>query len=147
MRDNNSSIINFKKLDTKYVSSSNGDGFLNTGYYNLVNQICDLNNDPIIIYSLKKRLIVGVNDKFLDTFQYSKRDVVKCIKFTFDLFVDETELGYMVDILQELGFVKNYVVYLRTKTQEIKTISFNAEKEIINNESYILCEVKDGSNN
>ncbi len=96
---------------------------------------------------MRKRLIVGVNDKFLDTFQYSKDDVVKCRKFAFDLFIDESEMGFLIDILQEQGSVKDYVVYLRTKTQEIRAILFTAEIEIINNQSYILCELKDVSNN
>ncbi len=144
MKPNNSLDINSEKLDTKYVSSSNGDGFLNADFYNLVNKAYDLNSNSIIIYSLRKRFIVGVNDKFLDTFQYSKEDVVKCRKFAFDLFIDDSEMGFLIDILQEQGSVKDYVVYLRTKTQEIRAILFTAEIEIINNQSYILCELKDG---
>ena len=147
MTANNASNIISKELDTKYVSSSNGAGFLNAGFYNLVNNTYDLNSDSVIIYSLRKRLIVGVNDKFLDTFQYSKDDVVKCRKFAFDLFIDESEMGFLIDILQDQGFVKNYLVYLRTKDQGIKTILFNAKTEIIDNQSFILCELKDVSKN
>jgi PAS domain-containing protein len=147
MTANNSSNINPKKLGAKYGSGTNGDGFLKAGFYNLLNKAYDLNSDSIIIYSLRKRLIVGVNDKFLETFQYSKDDVVKCRKFAFDLFIDESEMGYLIDILQEQGFVSNYLVYLRTKAQELRTILFTAKIEIINKQSYIFCELKDGSNN
>jgi PAS domain-containing protein len=147
MTTNNPSNINPKEFDEKYGSSTNGGGFLNAGFYNLLNKAYDLNSDSIIIYSLRKRLIVGVNDKFLETFQYSKDDVVKCRKFAFDLFIDESEMGYLIDILQEQGFVSNYLVYLRTKAQELRTILFTAKIEIINKQSYIFCELKDGSNN
>ena len=143
MNADHSSIFSIKNSDTKLVSSRDVGGFFNTIFNKIFKTTHDLNKDPIIIYSSKDHIIVDVNKSFLSTFQYSIYEVVKSRTFAFELFLDESELVFMADILQEYGSIKDYVVYLKTKAQEIKTVIFSAQIEIVNNEPYVLCVLKE----
>ncbi len=142
MKADHSSIFNIKNSETKLVSSRDVGGFLNTIFNKIFKTTHALNKDPIIIYSSKDHLIVDVNKIFLRTFQDSIYDVVKSRTFAFELFLDESELVFMANNLQESGSIKDYVVCIKTKTQEIRTALFSAQIEIVNNEPYILCVLK-----
>ena len=103
-----------------------------------------LNKDPIIIYSSKDHLIVDpVNTGFESAFRDSIYEAVKSRTFVFELVLDESELVFMANILQETGSIKDYVVYLKTKTPEIRTVLFSTQIEIVNNEPYVLCVLKE----
>ena len=139
MKADHSSIFNIKNSETKLVSSRDVGGFLNTIFNKIFKTTHYLNKDPIIIYSSKDHLIVDVNKNFLSTFQDSIYEVVKSRTFAFELVLDESELVFMANILQETGSIKDYVVYIKTKTPEIRAVLFSAQIEIVNNEPYILC--------
>ena len=138
-----SSIFSIKNSDTKLVSSRDVGGFFNTIFNKIFKTTHDLNKDPIIIYSSKDHLIVDVNKNFLSTFQDSIYEVVKSRTFAFELVLDESELVFMANILQETGSIKDYVVYIKTKTPEIRALLFSAQIEIVNNEPYVLCALKE----
>jgi len=140
MKAVHSSIFNIKNHDAKPVSGTNMSGFLNT----IFNKIFKTTNkDPIIIYSSKDHLIMDVNKSFLSTFQNSIYQVVKSRTLAFDIFLDESELVFMTNILHEHGTIKDYVVSLKTKTQELRAVIFSAQIEIVNNTPYIRCALKE----
>ncbi len=140
MKAVHSSIFNIKNLDTKPVSSTNVGGFFNTIFNKLFKTT---HKDPIIIYSSKDHIIMDVNKSFLSTFKNSIYEVVKSRTLAFNIFLDESELVIMTDILHEHGTIKDYVVSLKTKTQELRAVIFFAKIEIVNNEPYIRCALKE----
>ncbi len=142
MNANHSSIFNIKNHDTKPVSTTNVGGFLNAIFNKIFTTTLDLNKDPIIIYSSKDHLKVDVKKSFLSTFQNSIYEVVKSRTLASNIFLDESELVFMTDILYEHGTIKDYVVSLKTKTQEIRVVIFSAQIEIVNNKPYIRCALK-----
>jgi len=143
MNADHSSIFSIKNSDTKLVSSRDVGGFFNTIFNKIFKTTPVLNKDPIIIYSSKDHLIVDANKSFLSTFQDSIYEVVKSRTFAFDLILEESELITIANTLQETGSIKDYVVYRKTKTPEIRAVLFSAQIEIANNEPFVLCTVKD----
>ena len=143
MKSNRSSSNNSLTIETKSISNCNRGVFSDANFLPLFKKTYELNNDPIIIYSADDRLIVDVNQSFINTFEFSKEEVIKSKTIAFNLFKDESELESICDVLQEYGFIRDYAVFLKTKSKEVRTILFSAEIEVINNESYILCRLND----
>jgi len=144
MKADHSSIVNIKNHDTIPVSWTMVDGFLDAIFNKIFKTTHDLIKDPIIIYSSKDHLILdSVNKGFENAFRDSIYEVVKSRTFAFNLFLDEIELVFMANVLQEHGSIKDYVVYLKTKTQDIEPVMFSAQIEIVNNEPFVLCVLKE----
>lgn len=143
MKADHSSIINIKNHDTMPVSRIMVDGFLDAIFNKIFKTTHNLIKDPIIIYKSKDHLILDVNKSFLSAYRDSIYEVVKSRTFAFNLFLDEIELVFMANVLQEHGSIKDYVVYLKTKTQDIEPVMFSAQIEIVNNEPFVLCVLKE----
>ena len=143
MEADHSSIFNIENHDTIPLSGTYVDGFLDAIFNKIFKTTHDLIKDPIIIYSSKDHLILDVNKSFLSAFRDSIYEVVKSRTFAFNLFLDESELVFMANVLQKHGSIKDYVVYLKTKTPEIRTVLFSTQIEIVNNEPYVLCVLKE----
>ena len=145
MKADHSSIVNFKNHDTIPESRTMVDGFLDAIFNKIFKTTHDLIKDPIIIYSSKDHLILDyVNNDFENTFRDSIYEVVKSRTFAFNIFLDKAELVFMAKVLQQHGSIKDYVVYLKTKTQDdIEPVMFSAQIEIVNNEPFVHCVLKE----
>ena len=144
MKADHSSIINIRNHDTMPVSRTMVDGFLDAIFNKIFKTTHDLIKDPIIIYSSKDHVIIdSVNKGFESAFRDSIYEVVKSRTFAFNLFLDESELVFMANVLQRHGSIKDYVVYLKTKNQDIEPVMFSAQIEIVNNEPFVLCVLKE----
>ena len=152
MKTDHSSIVNIKNHDTIPVSRTNVygfldaifNGFLDAIFNKIFNTTHDLIKHPIIIYSSKDHLILdSVNKGFESAFRDSIYEAVKSRTFDFNFFLDESELVFMANVLQKHGSINDYVVYLKTKTPEIRTVLFSTQIEIVNNEPYVLCVLKE----
>ena len=143
MEADHSSIFNIENHDTIPLSGTYVDRFLDAIFNKIFKTTHDLIKDPKIIYSSKDHLILDVNKSFLSAFRASIYEVVKSRTFAFNLLLDESELVFMANVLQEPGSIKDYVVYLKTKTQDIEPAMFSAHIEIVNNELFVLCVLKE----
>ena len=144
MKTDHSSIVNIKNHDTIPVSRTMVDGFLDAIFNKIFKTTHDLIRTPIIIYSSKDHLILDyVNKGFESAFRDSIYEVLKSRTFAFNLFLDEIELVFMANVLQQHWSIKDYVVYLKTKTQDIEPVMFSAQIEIVNNEPFVLCVLKE----
>ncbi len=143
-------------MNTKHFSSSNGRVLNNrassisidrvlfdVSFYPLLKRINELYNVSIIICDLQNNIITYVNDAFLNTFLYNQEDLKDLEIDKINLFKDKSEIDSICNILNEYGFIDEYMVHVNTKNGDTKKVVFNAVTETIKNKQYALCVLKD----
>ncbi len=90
------------------------------------------------ISNLNNGKYIDVNNTFLSLLGYSKNEVVGSTAEDIRLFVDLEESNKYLKLTAKLGKIKEYPIYIRTKSGEEKQYLLSAEIIRLVNENYLL---------
>jgi len=143
MRSNQSSYTKTKKLNNRLVTESAPNDTLNL--YPLLKNVYELSNDAIVVYDLSKRIIIDVNNKFTDTFYFTKEDVLNEPSILLNIFTDESEFFNICETLEEFDIIKDYKIVLKNKDNENLSILLSAQTQKILDKTYVVWVLRDVS--
>lgn len=84
--------------------------------------------DPVGITTLADGRFIEVNDSFLKTFGYEREEVINRTAIDLELWFDPQERAEIIQLLHSGGSFRNQERRFRTKSGELKTILFSAER-------------------
>ncbi len=94
--------------------------------------------DAMIISRLSDLVILEVNESFERIFGFTSEEVVGKASFEFNLFVNPAARRKSIELLQAQGYLRNFEIEVRTRSDDIRTVNLSIESITIHGEEHIL---------
>lgn len=101
------------------------------------------NPAPMVISEISSGLFINVNQRWVDMLGYSKEELIGGTSYELDIWDDPGMRNKMVAELSSESSFKDYPVKFRTKSGEIRSVLWSAEKITINSQDLMLSLVND----
>ncbi|MCA1993367.1 MAG: response regulator [Coleofasciculus sp. S288] len=99
--------------------------------------------DAIAISRLTDARFIEVNDSFLLLFGYQRNEVIGNTTTELNLWVNLEDCTRFIQLVQEMGVIRNQEFTLRTKSGEVRTVLLSAEQIDIENQLCIITTAND----
>ena len=94
--------------------------------------------DAMLISRLSDLVIVEVNQSFERNFGFTSEEVVGKTSFELNLFLNPAERQRSIDLMRQMGFLRDFEVKIYAHSGEILNVSLSIETIMIHGEEYIL---------
>ncbi|MBA4322984.1 MAG: hypothetical protein C0408_09235, partial [Odoribacter sp.] len=101
---------------------------------------------PMAISNLETGIYVNVNDAFLKTLGYKKRDIIGLTSDDIQVFADIEESNKYIRLLSKFNKVTDFPVNLKRKNGDSKPFLFSSETIKMGNDVYLLTSYEDVNN-
>jgi PAS domain S-box-containing protein len=97
----------------------------------------------MLITRLDDECYVDVNETFLRKVGYSKEEIIGKTSKEFDLWVDAQERAKLYNLLKKTGSVRNFEMFYRRKSGEIRVGLSSAEIVEFDNQKFVIAALND----
>ncbi len=99
--------------------------------------------EALVISRLEDGKIIEVNDSWHKIFGYSREEVIGKSSLALNLFVDSADRQRTIALLREQGFVRDFEIQVRQKSDALRTAILSVELQESHGDQYLISVVQD----
>jgi PAS domain S-box-containing protein len=99
--------------------------------------------DALVISRMDDGRIIEINESFERLFGYSREEAIGKSSLELNMFADPTDRQAAIERIRERGCLRNFEIYIRTRSGEERPVNLSIEKIDLRDEAHLLTILHD----